>query len=77
MDMANVLILKMFMFAWGLQLALFHPIKGRNKDNILELIRLGFNSWPWVPIKRRGFFVYKLYECIFMPRMEATSGIGI
>jgi hypothetical protein len=33
--LGSVLILKMFMFVRGLQLALFHPTKGRNMDNIL------------------------------------------
>jgi hypothetical protein len=48
------------MFVRGLQPALCHVIKGGNKDNILEWIGLGFNSRPWVPIKRmlheRAFF---------------------
>ncbi len=35
-----------------MQLDLCHVIKGRNKDNILEWIGLGFNSQPWIPIKR-------------------------
>jgi hypothetical protein len=36
----------------SLQPTLCHPTKGGNKDNILEWIGLGFNYWPWVPIKR-------------------------
>jgi hypothetical protein len=41
----------------------------------LQLLAMGSNQKD--VIKGRVFFVYKLYECFFMPRMEATSGIGI
>jgi hypothetical protein len=42
--LGNVLILKMFMFTQGLQLAIFHPTKGGTKETIVEWIGLGFNS---------------------------------
>jgi hypothetical protein len=63
------LIVKMLMFAWGLQLALCHPIKGGNKDNILEWIGLSYNFRPWVRIKmmlqEEGFFLLTSYTNVF------------
>jgi hypothetical protein len=76
-----VLILKMFMFAWGLGQFVCHLTKGRNKENILEWMGLGFNFHHGFQSKRcymrSGFYCLQVVWLFFVPRLEATSGINI
>jgi hypothetical protein len=72
-----VLILKMFMFAWGLAQFVCHLTKGRNKKNILEWMGLGFNFHHGFQSKRcymrSGFYCLQVVRMFFYAKTRGNK----